>query len=138
MFVQKSREFNLVLAALMLCFVFAGLIISCGGAAGTPEGTVKNFINTISNGDAKFAFKQYVENGEAIVAEEWEDNWDEFEEWQEKMKGMSCEIINVETGENEAVVSVRFLDKDGEELDTDDLEMKIIDGRWKISAEVFD
>lgn len=135
---SKPRMRTLIILASLLCFVVGSLLISCDGSAGTPESTISDFFNAIKHGDGKFAFKQYVENGEEILAKVWNDEWDEFDKWQKKMKDISFEISDVQAEENEAVVTVRILDKDGRELDTDEMEMKLIDGKWKISAEVFD
>ena len=76
---RKIRYFISFQPAIIFCFLLVGQIISCGGVGGTPEATIKEFINAISHGDAKFAFKQFVENGEAIVNEEWEGNWDRIQ-----------------------------------------------------------
>ena len=135
---SKPRMIKMTIWTSLLCFIFGSLLISCGGSTGTPESTVLDFFNAIKHGNAKLAFQKYVENGEEILADVWNEDEDGFDEWQNKMKDISFEVVEVKPGENKAVVSIRILDKEGEEIDTDEMEMKLIDGRWKISAKVFD
>ena len=133
----RKPKASLLLSIGLLNLFLGVFILSCGGVSNTPRDTVQNFVDALKKKQGKAAFHNFVEKGDSVLAEVWEENWDEFDKWLETLEDIEFEILSVSEDGDVATVTLRITQKDGEEIDTDEMELKLINGRWKIAAEAF-
>lgn len=120
------------------------LPVACGGSGGSPEGTVKTYLNALADGNGKKACDQLTGQAQRDALDYVSSNIPE-------LNATSCEgamgaiadnlggdekstlrkaKLHAKTTGNTATVSV--------EGGTSDAQLKKVDGRWYISGGLFD